>query len=143
MATYKKKKYSRDIDEEGLKITTIELGTINKSTGNNFFKFSAEHMLTQSKKDRREKKELKAMVTAMATYIDSLVNLGAVPIIQLSQPFDPNSTESQLLTTKVQRGKLLTEAMGNWVNNMIQEGNKFISKFTDVYTEGKTLSGEI
>ena len=44
---------------------------------------------------------------------------------------------------QVQRGKLLTEAMGNWVNNMIQEGNKFIYEFTDVYTEGETLSREI
>ena len=76
-------------------------------------------MLTQSEKDNREKKELKEMVTSMAAYIDSLVNLGVAPIIQLSQPFDPNSAESQLLTRQVQRGKLLAEAMGNWVNNMI------------------------
>ncbi len=35
------------------------------------------------------------------------------------------------------------EAMGVWVNNIIQEGNKFISKFTNVYAEGEALSGEI
>ena len=81
VATYKKKQESGDIDEEGLKVTSIELGTINRSTGNNFFKFSADHMLTQSEKDSREKKELKAMVTSMATYIDSLINLGATPVI--------------------------------------------------------------
>ena len=79
----------------------------------------------------------------MAAYIDSLVNLGVASIIQLPQPFYPNSTESQLLTRQVQRGKLLAEAMGNWVNNMIQEGKKFISEFTDVYTEGEALSGKI
>ena len=100
-------------------------------------------MLTQSEKDIREKKELKAMVTSMAAYIDSLVNLGVAPIIQLPQRFDPNSVESQLLTRQVQRGKLLAEAMGNWVNNMIQVGNKFISKFTNVYAEGETLTREI
>jgi len=83
VATYKKKQDSRDIDEEYLKVTSIELGTINKSTDNNLFKFSADHMLTQSEKDSREKKELKSMVTSMATYIDSLVNLG---VIHLSQP---------------------------------------------------------
>ena len=143
MATYKKNQDSRDIYEEGLKVTSIELGTINRSIGNNFLKFSADHMLTQSEKDSREKKELRAMVSSMAAYIDSLVNLGAMPVIQLPQPFDPNSAESQLLIKQVQRGKFLMEAMGNWVNNMIQEGNKFISKFTDVYAEGETLSGEI
>ena len=72
----------------------------------------------------------------MATYIDSLVNLGAGPIIQLPQPFDPNFIESQLLTRQVQRGNLLTKAMGNWVNNMIKEGKKFIFEFTNVYVEG-------
>lgn len=101
VATYKQKKESGDIDEEGLKVTSIELGTINKSIDNKIFKFSVDHMLTQSEKDTREKKELKAMVTAMAAYIDSLVNLGAVPVIGLPQPFDPNSTESQLLTRQV------------------------------------------
>ena len=54
-------------------------------------------MLSQSEKDSREKKELKAMVTTMDAYIDSLINLGATPVIQLPQPFDPNSGESQLL----------------------------------------------
>ena len=83
------------------------------------------------------------MVSSIAAYINSLVNLGVAPVIQLPQPFDPNSAESQLLTRQVQRGKLLAEAMGNWVKNMIQEGNIFISKFTDVYAEGEILSGEI
>ena len=83
------------------------------------------------------------MVTAMVAYIDSLVNLGATLVIQLPQPFDPNSAESQLLTRQVQRGKLLTEAMGNWVNNMIQDDKNFILEFTDVYAEGETLSREI
>ncbi len=81
VATYTQKQDSREINEEALKVTFIDLGTINKSTGNNFFKFSADHMLTQSEKDSREKKELKAMVTSMATYINSLVNLGVAPII--------------------------------------------------------------
>ena len=126
-----------------MKVTSIDLGTINRSTDNNFFRFSVNHMLTQSKKDSREKKELKEMVTCMAAYINSLVNLGVAPVIQLPQPFDPNSAESQLLTRQVQRGKLLAEAMGNWINNMIQEGNKFISEFTNVYAEGEALSGEV
>ena len=29
------------------------------------------------------------------------------------------------------------------MNNIIQEGNKFIVEFIDIYTEGETLSGEI
>ena len=98
VATYTRKRDSEEIDEGGLKVTSIDLGTINRSIGNKFFKFSADHMLTQSEKDSREKKELKEMVTSMAVYIDSLVNLGVVPIIQLPQPFDPNSAESQSLT---------------------------------------------
>ena len=47
-------------------------------------------MLTQSEKDSKEKKELKSMVTMMAAYIDSLMNLGALPIVQVLQLFDPN-----------------------------------------------------
>lgn len=46
VATYKQKKESGEIDEEGFKVTSIELGAINRNTGNNFFKFSADHMLT-------------------------------------------------------------------------------------------------
>ena len=88
VATYTKKRDSREIDEGGLKVTSIDLGTINRSTGNNFFKFFADHMLTQSEKESREKKELKAMVTSMAMFINSLVNLGVALVIQLPQPFD-------------------------------------------------------
>ena len=54
-------------------------------------------MLTQSERDSKEKKELKAMVVMMVTYIDSLINLGDSPIIQVPQPFDPNSVERQQL----------------------------------------------
>ena len=57
VATYKQKKESGEVDEDGFKVTSIELGTINRSTSNNFFKFSVDHMLTQSKKDSKEKKD--------------------------------------------------------------------------------------
>ena len=75
VATYKQEKESGDIDDEGFKVTSIELGTINRNTGNNFFKFSADHILMKLEKDSKEKKELKAMVISMATYIYSLLNL--------------------------------------------------------------------
>ena len=52
-------------------------------------------MLMQSEKDSKEKKELKGMITVMVAYIDSLINLGASPVIQVPQPFDPNLAESQ------------------------------------------------
>lgn len=52
-------------------------------------------MLTQSKKDNKEKKELKAQIAAMATYLDSLKNLGDLPLEQGQQNFDPNSEDSQ------------------------------------------------
>ena len=81
VATYKQKKESKDVDEEGFKVTSIELGTINWSTGNNFFKFSTNHMLTQLERNSKEKKELKGMIIAMAACIESLINLGASPII--------------------------------------------------------------
>jgi hypothetical protein len=81
VATYRQKTESSDIDTEDLKVMTIELGTINRSMGNRFFKFSANHMLTQSKKDSKEKKELKAQVVTMAAYIDSLMNLGVLPLV--------------------------------------------------------------
>ena len=45
VATYKQKKESGDIDKEGFKVTSIELVTIDRSTGNKFFKFFADHML--------------------------------------------------------------------------------------------------
>lgn len=89
VATYKQNE-SREIDEEGIKFTSIGIGAISRNKGNNFFKFSTNHMLTQSEMDSKEKKELKAMVVTMAVYIDSLINLGAAPIIQMPQPFDPN-----------------------------------------------------
>ena len=54
-------------------------------------------MLTQSEKDSKEKKELKGMVMTMVAYIDSLMNLSALPIVQVPQPFDPNSVGSQQL----------------------------------------------
>ena len=56
VATYKQKKVFGDIDNEGFKVTSIELGTINRSTSNQFFKFSVDHMLTQFEKDSKEKK---------------------------------------------------------------------------------------
>ena len=33
--------------------------------------------------------------------------------------------------------------MKSWVDIIMKEGNKFISEFTSVYAEGKTLLGEI
>ena len=83
VATYKQKQESGDIDEEGFKVTSIELGTINRSIDDKFFKLSANHMLTQLEKDSKEQKELKGMITTMATYIDSLNNLEAAPVIQV------------------------------------------------------------
>ena len=56
VSTYKYKTKSREIDTEGFKVTLVELGTINRSIRNHFFKFSADHMLTQLEKDSREKK---------------------------------------------------------------------------------------
>ena len=83
------------------------------------------------------------MVMTMATYIDSLMNLGALPIVQAPQAFDPNSTESQQLMKQMQRGKLLLDAMKHWVDAIIKEGNKFILEFTNVYAKGESLLGEI
>lgn len=110
IATYKQKELG-DIDDEGFKVTSVELGTINRSISNHFFKFSADHMLTQSEKDSKEKKELKGMVTTMATYIDSLMNLGALPIVQAPQPFDPNFSRSQQLIKQMQNGNLLADVV--------------------------------
>ena len=83
------------------------------------------------------------MITAMAAYIDSLINLRATPVVQVPQPFYPSSVESQQLMKQVQRSKLLIDVMGNWINSLIQDHNKFIFEFTGVYAEGETLSGEI
>ena len=79
----------------------------------------------------------------MAAYIDSLMNLGALPIVQVPQPFDPNLTRSQKLIKKMQKGKLLANAMRDQVDIIIKEGNKFISEFISVYAEGESLLGEI
>ena len=43
----------------------------------------------------------------------------------------------------MQRGKLLVDAMKEWVEAIIDEGNKFILEFTSVYAEGESLLGEI
>ena len=100
-------------------------------------------MLTQSEKDSREKKELKALVVTVAAYIASLMNLEALPVVQTPQSFDPNFADSQQLVKQMQKGKLLSDAMQDWVNSIIKEGNKFILDFTTVYVEGETLLGEI
>ena len=100
-------------------------------------------MLTQSKNDSREKKELKNKVMTMAAYIHSLMNLSALPIVQAPHAFDPNSAESQQLMKQMYRGKILDNVVRSWVDIIIKEGNKFISKFTSVYAKGETLLGEI
>ena len=79
----------------------------------------------------------------MVAYIDSLMNLGALPVVQAPQSFKPNSTDNQQLVKQMQRGKLLSYAMKNWVNVIIKEGYKFILEFTTIYVEGETLLGEI
>ena len=43
----------------------------------------------------------------------------------------------------MQRGKMLSDAMTNWVNNIIDQGNKFIYEVTSVYSKGEALLGEI
>ena len=72
------------------------------------------------------------MVMTMAAYIYSLMNLRALLVIQAPQSFDPNSAESQQLVKQIQRGKLLLDAMQDWVNAIIKEGKKFILEFTIV-----------
>ena len=79
----------------------------------------------------------------MAAYIDSLMNLGSLPIVQVPQLFDPNSVGSQQLMKQMQRGKLLANAMKRWVDIIMKEGSKFISEVTSVYVEGEALLGEI
>ena len=100
-------------------------------------------MLTHFEKDRREKKELKGLVMTVASYIDSLMNLGALPVVQVPQSFDPNSVDNQQLVKQMQKGKLLSDAMQDWVNAIIKEGNKFILEFTTMYAKGETLLEEI
>jgi hypothetical protein len=59
LATYKQGGEAGEIEAEDFKVATVDLGTINRGTGNRIFKFSVDHMLTQSEKDSKEKKELK------------------------------------------------------------------------------------
>ena len=63
--------------------------------------------------------------------------------MQMLQSFDPNSAESQQLMKHIHRGKLLSDAMVNWVNNIINQGKKFISEVVSVYFEGEALLKEI
>ena len=79
----------------------------------------------------------------MAAYINSLMNLGALPIVQVPQPFDPNSGGSQQLMKQIQKGKLLADAVKDWVDIITKEGNKFILELINVYAEGESLLGKI
>jgi hypothetical protein len=79
----------------------------------------------------------------MAAYIDSLGNFGALPLDQGQQPFDPDSEESRQLASQMQRGKVLTEALHDWVGSILLEGSKFILEFVATYAEGRALLGEI
>jgi hypothetical protein len=100
-------------------------------------------MLSQSDKDSREKKELKAQVMAMATYIDSLRGLRALPLEQGQLPFDPNSEDSQQLTKQMQLGKRLSDAWQEWIGSVLEEGNNFFLEFSMTYSKEKTLQEEI
>lgn len=81
VATYKKKEGSSEVEAKEFKITTMDLGVLTWDIDNHIFKFSSDHMLIQSKKDSKEKRELEKLVTTMAKYIDSLMNIGALPLI--------------------------------------------------------------
>ena len=100
-------------------------------------------MLTQSEKDNRDKNELKGMVITMAMYINSLMSLCAFLAIQAPQSFNLNFVGSQQLVKKMQRGKLLLDAMKYWVDDIIKEGNEFILEFTNVYAKREMLLGEV
>lgn len=59
----------------------MDLGVLTMDTHNNIFKFLANHMLNQSEKDNKEKRELKWLVISMTEYIDSVMNIGALSLI--------------------------------------------------------------
>ena len=86
-----------EIYVEDFKVNTIELGAITRDTKNHFFKFLVHHMLTQFERESGEKKELKRLVITISKYIDSLMNLGALPLIQTLQSFNPNSSNRKQL----------------------------------------------
>ena len=43
----------------------------------------------------------------------------------------------------MQKGKLLSDGMQDWVNSITKEGKKFILDFTTMYGKEETLLGEI
>lgn len=78
-----------------LGVTTTDLGVLTRDTGNHIFKFSANHILSQSEKDGKEKRDLTRLVITMAEYIDSLINVGVPSLIQVPHSFDLNSFDSE------------------------------------------------
>ena len=60
------------------------------------------------------------MIMIMAAYVNSLMNLGAFPIVQVLKPFDPNSIGSQQLMKQMQKGKMLVDVVKDWVDIIIK-----------------------
>lgn len=103
VATYKQKEVFGEINAEDFNVTTMDLGAISRDTGNHFFNFSVDHMLNESKRDNKEKKDLKKLIITMVEYIESLMNFSALPLIQTPQYFYLKSSNSQQLVRKMQK----------------------------------------
>lgn len=77
------------------------MGVLVRDTGNHIFKFLTDHIITQLDKDNKEKRKLKKIIVTMVEHIDSLVNFGALPLIQVPQSFNPSSSDSQQLVKQM------------------------------------------
>ena len=68
VATYMQKEGLGEVKAKDFKATTMDLGVLTRDTGNHIFKFLADHMLSQSEKDSKEKGNWKRLVVTMAKY---------------------------------------------------------------------------
>lgn len=79
----------------------------------------------------------------MAKFISSLTDVGALPLTQSPQSFDPNSAESRKLVKQMQLGKALVETMKSWIDGICDEGCTFIWEFLSTCMDGEALLGEV
>lgn len=136
IASYKPRDENKEAGSDDFEITKIELGKMSRDTDNHFFQVSAKKMLTRSEKDGREKRELKRHTSVLAQFIESIGCLGAMPISHATENFDPTSLENRKLMDQVRRAKSIAEAVEKWIEQVIKDGEKYI-------TDSRKLCGEV
>lgn len=76
-------------------------------------------------------------------YIDSLSELGALPLAQALHRFDPNSIESKKLLNQLQNRKWVALVMDEWIDGVIKSGKQFIKEYSMMFNDVEAFFREV